>query len=110
MDRSAILEIIECAVETDGLGRRRGIGEDVGAGVSMVGVVQLLRSALICSVRVRHGVLVMIKVARPSEAREMPPKLGVAGNAVGMALIVLFSNATAPFCDKARPSSDAPPL
>lgn len=77
-------------------------------GVSVARVVQFVTSALICSVRVRHGVLEMTRVTRPSGVRSMERKLGVPGNAVGIAVMVLASKATWPFCANARPSSVAP--
>jgi hypothetical protein len=53
-------------------------------GVRTASVVQLVRSLLICRVRVRHGVLVMRRVTKPAGVREMGPKLGGASGPVGI--------------------------
>src|SRR5438094_534795 len=50
----------------------------------------------------------MTRVTELSGARLMGPKTGGAGDAVGIAVMVLLANETAPFCAKARPSNVAP--
>src|SRR5438309_10185664 len=50
----------------------------------------------------------MTRVTEPSGARRMGPKPGGAGDAVGIAVMVLLANETAPFCANARPSNVAP--
>jgi len=54
------------------------------------------------------AVLVTMSVTRPSDEREIGPKLGGIGGPLGIAVMLLSSNATPPCCAKARPSSDAP--
>ena len=54
--------------------------DELAPGISVASVVQLIRSALVCSTRVRQGVLLMVSVTRPSDAREMPPKRGAGGD------------------------------
>ena len=77
-------------------------------GVKTARVAQLVRSALIFSVKVRHGVLVISRFTRPAGVWEVGPKLGKGGVAVGIAVVELLAKVTSPFCAKARPSNVAP--